>query len=378
VSSYGTESGTNASGTGGITGTSGAGGPVGGLPGGGEKPVAGTHDMVLLTSPAAAQVVSAVVASKITVPVTFNSSDGRTITNFALSTAAALPAGWTAPQQGFACPMVSTGSSCVLNLTYQPTAYTTPKTIILDYVFVDDAGEPVTIASGNFQYQATTNDNVIATLAPLGQINATIGMAAQTVTVTYVTDDGHPAANLSVTSPATLPAGWSGPTPSTCATVSNGTACTMAYSYQPTAPGSGTLMVGFAYDNDSATAKTGTFSIPYLAIDHNTIVATPSMNPITVANGTSQAVTITFTTSDGFPASNFAVTSNLAALNTYWTSGAPSLTCATVSTGNTCSLTLTYAPTVSGDSGAQQITYSFTDNAGTANSASVNINYSST
>ena len=378
VSSYGTQSGTNAAGSTGTTGTSGTGGTVGGLPGGGEKPVPGTHDTVMMTSPTSAQVVSAVVGAKITVPVTFNSSDGNTITAFALSLNAALPAGWSAPANGFACPMVSTGSGCVLNLTYQPAAYTTPQTLTLDYVFIDNAGEPVTIASANFQYQATTNDNVIATPAPAGQINATLGAAAQTVTVTYVTDDAHPAANLSVTSPTPLPAGWTGPVSSTCATVSAGTACTMTYSYQPTAPGGGTLLVDFAYDNDSASAKTGSFSIPYMAIDHNSIVGTPSANPVTVASGMSQPVTITFDTSDGYPATNLAVTSNLAALNTYWTSGVGTLSCATVSTGSSCSLTLTYAPTVSGDSGTEQITYSYTDNAGSPQTGSVNINYSST
>lgn len=375
VSSYGTESGSNPAT--GSTGTSGTGGPVGGLPGGGENPVSGTHDTVMMSSPTSSQVVSAVVGSKITVPVTFNSSDGKTVTAFALSLAAALPAGWTAPANGFACPMVSTGSGCVLNLTYQPTAYTTPQTITLNYVFVDNAGENVTVAASNFQYQATTNDNVIATPAPAGQINATIG-SAQTVTVTYATDDGHPAANLSVTSPATLPIGWVGPASSVCATVSAGMACTMTYTYQPMAPTSGTLMVGFAYDNDSASAKTGSFSIPYRALDHNTIVWTPSMNPVTTPSGTPQSVTIVFTSSDAYPVSNFAVTSNLAALNPYWSSGAGSLTCQSVLAGNSCSLTLTYAPTVSNDSGSQQVTYSYTDNAGSPQTGSVNITYSST
>jgi hypothetical protein len=47
--------------------------------------------------------------------------------------------------------------------------------------------------------------------------------------------------------------------------VSNGGACQLALSYQPTVAGSGTLALGFTYTNDSGTVKTGTVSIPYAA-----------------------------------------------------------------------------------------------------------------
>jgi hypothetical protein len=382
VSSYGTSSGTIPS-TSGTTGTGGTGGGTGGLAGGGDNGIAGTHDSIVATVPS--NMVSVVVGAKVTVPVTFTSSDGRSITGFALSNSlgATLPAGWTGPAT-FACPTVSTGSGCVLNLVYQPTAYTTPQTVTLNYLFIDNSNEPVTSGSISFNYQATTNDNVIATSAPAGQINATIGTGTQTVTVTYATDDAHPAANLSVTGtvPAALPAGWSGPTASTCATVSAGTACTMAWTYTPAAPDSGVITVDFAYDNDSATAKTGSFNIPYAATANNNILGMVSPSaPINVTGPGPQTVTVTFYTDDTFLASNLMITtdlSTLSVLNPGWSSASPTFSCVSVSTPSTsCQLSLSYAPAAPGDNSVLQLQYTYKDNAGTAKQASVNIPYTS-
>jgi hypothetical protein len=272
----------------------------------------------------------------------------------------------------------------VLNLVYQPTAYTASQVLALNYLFIDNSNEPVTAGTMSFDYQATTNDNVIATAAPSGQIHATVSAPAQTVNVSFTTDDMHPASALTLTGslPATLPPGWTGPAASTCATVSAGTACTMAWTYLPTAPANGTLQIDYSYANDSGISKTASFNIPYSATADDSIVAAvaPSTIPINVVALASQLVTVTFTTSDTFVASNLLVTTDLTALPTLhpgWSSASPNFMCAAISTGTACQLQLTYAPTVAGASGTLQLAWTYNDNAGTPKQGSVNINYTS-
>jgi hypothetical protein len=376
VSSYGTSSGTVASVSGGGTGST-TGGTVGGLPAGGERPVGGTHDTVMATPPSS--MISVVVGAKLTVPVTFTSSDGNSISGFAInnSLGGSLPPGWSGPQT-FNCATLSTGSGCVLNLVYQPTAYSVGQQVALSYVYIDNANEP-TAGTSHFNFQATTNDNVVGTPAPVGQINATIGAGSQSVTVTFVTDDGNPASALAVTSPSTLPTDWSGPASPSCATVSAGTACTLTYTYQPTMPASGTLALNFAYDNDSGTGKSGSVNIPYAATANNNIVGFvfPTTSPINVVSGNTQTVTVAFVTDDSFDAYNLMATTDSSTLQPNWMSASPSFSCATVNSGTACQLTLTYTPAAPGESGTQSINYSYNDNAGTPKSGMVNINYTS-
>jgi len=205
--------------------------------------VNGTHDSVVATAPS--NLVSVEVGTTKTISVTFTSSDGRTITGFGISNAsgAVLPPGWSGPAS-FGCASLSTGSGCVLNLTFTPTMYEVGQTLTLHYVYVDNSMEPVTTDSMTLAFQATTNDNVLAALVPAGQINATVNSGSQTVTATFTTDDGNPASALAVTSdPAALPPGWIAPAASSCATVSAGTACQLEWVYTPTAPGNGTITI---------------------------------------------------------------------------------------------------------------------------------------
>ena len=75
---------------------------------------------------------------------------------------------------------------------------------------------------------------------------------------------------------------------------------------------------------------------------------TPAGQIVAVIGGTGQTVKVDFTTDDSNPASNLAVTpANLTSLPAGWT-GPATFTCATVSTGNGCELSLTYLPTLSG------------------------------
>ncbi len=336
----------------------------------------GTHDSIVATPPN--PLVSVEVGTTQTVSVTFTSSDGRTITGFALSSAAgaALPAGWTAPGS-FACSTVSTGSGCVLNLTFTPTVYEVGQALTLHYVYVDNSLEPVTTGSMTLAYQATTNDNVIAAVAPIGQINATVNAGSQTVTATFTTDDGHPASALAVSDAGALPPGWSAPDPSSCAVVSAGAACQLSWVYTPTVPGHGTLTIDYSFKDDSGTAKTASFNIPYAATANDNVVAAVSpQSPITVTGGASAVVTATFTTDDGFEANDLAM--ELSALPPGWSAGSSQFSCSGISTGTACRLDLTYAPAGPGDHGTLQLTYGYLDNAGVAKTGSINIAYAST
>jgi hypothetical protein len=265
-----------------------------------------------------------------------------------------------------------------LNLTFTPTMYEVGQTLTLNYVYVDNAMEPVTTDSFTLAFQATTNDNVTPQLAPSGQIATTIGNGSQTVTATFTTDDGHPASALTMTSdPSSLPPGWTAPAPSSCATVSAPTACVLSWVYQPTAPDSGMITIDYSFKDDSGTAKTASFNIPYAATANNNVVdAVSPATPINVPYGQPQLVTVTFTTDDTFLATNLSM--ELSPLNTGWSASSSSFTCAAINTGTACQLSLTYTPATSSDHGTLQLIYGYLDNAGVPKTGSVNIAYTST
>jgi hypothetical protein len=377
-SSYSSESGTMAV----AAGTTGSGMTSGAATGGftsAPSSINGTHDTVVAT--AQSNLVSVEVGAKQNVSITFNSSDGRTITGLALSSGSgvSLPAGWTGPTT-FGCATLSTGSGCVLNLTFTPTLYETGQSFTLDYVYVDNSTEPQVNGSVTVAYQATTNDNVIPTLSSAGaQVNATVNSGSQTVTATFATDDAHPASAFAITSdPSMLPPGWVAPSASSCATVSAGTACQLAWVYAPTAPGNGTITIDYSFADDSGTPKTASFNIPYAATANDNVIPSAA-GPITAAVGTSQVVTVVFSTDDGFQASNLSM--DLSALSSAfpgWSDAATTFTCSTIGTGGGCTLSLTFAPSCACQSGTLSLPYTYADNAGTMKPGMVSIVYSST
>ena len=172
--------------TGGGTGTGSGTGPVGGV--GGEGGTQGTDDTVIAAS--STPLMSVAVGASQTLSVTFNSSDGLAITGFGVSgSLGTLPAGWSGPAT-FTCPRVSTGSGCVLNLTYAPAA-TDSGTLMLAYIYVDNAGlSKVPGGTISIPYQAIAANNVVATASPSGQVNAAVG-GMQSVSVTFTTDTGN-------------------------------------------------------------------------------------------------------------------------------------------------------------------------------------------
>jgi hypothetical protein len=345
-----------------------------------------SNNVVAISSPAG-QINAAEKSGSQAVAIDFNTDDGRPASDLILtSSLSALPAGWHSGSTSFSCGSVSTGNGCQLALTYAPTALGN-GTLTLSYAYDDDAGTQQT-GTLNVPYAATTNDNVVATPSPTGQINAVVGQGSQSVAVVFTTDDTRLATALQVTGDLTmLPAGWSGPSAFACTTVSTGSTCQLNLSYTPTGyTPPGTLAVGYSYKDNAGQTKTGSFNIPYRATTNDTIAGTPSQPSIAVILGsptTPTPVTITFATDDGNPAigipatSNaFTITSGLNPLPAGWSASATTFSCLTVSNGTACQLPLTYTP-MAVTNGAQTLTlgYSYVNDAGLAKTGTASISY---
>lgn len=346
---------------------------------GGASSISGADDVIVAT-PSTSNL-AVVVGATQTLSITFASSDGLAMTGFGLSGAlgSALPSGWSGPSS-FVCATVTTGSGCVLNLTYSPTAVDN-GTLTVTYVVVDNAGMARTPVSLTVAYVATANNNVVASTAPTGQVAGKIGGGAQSVSVDFFTDDGNPATNLNVTSDLTaLPAGWSSATSSlACAIVSTGNGCLLTLTFAPTASLSGTLTLNYSYTDDAGESKTGVVTIPYFTTTANDVIATAApLGQITAVEKTGgRSVPITFTANNGESASNLTVSSSLKALPMGWSAAASTLSCASVSTGNGCQLSLNFAPTRLG-SGTLSLSYTYVDGSGAAKSGLTNIPYIAT
>jgi hypothetical protein len=345
----------------------------GGGGGGGISVPVGTNNTIVAT-PSPSGPISVAVGQSPAFSVTFTTSDGKTATNFSITSGlSTLPAGWTGPTS-LACASVSTGSGCMANLTFTPTAASTGA-VTLNYSYVNNAGTSKT-GTATVSYASTSNDSVVATPSPKGAIAVVTG-GRSTVGITFTTDDGAMATGLSITSGlSALPAGWSGPATFACASVSTGSGCVLNVTYAPTAIASGTLMLSYKYNNNSGTAKTGSISIAYSATAQNHVIATttPAGQIVAVIGGAGQTVKVDFTTDDTNPASNLAVTpANLTSLPAGWT-GPATFTCKTVSTGNGCELSLNYAPTTA-TSGTVTLNFGYTNNSGVAATGTVKISY---
>jgi hypothetical protein len=314
-----------------------------------------------------------------TVSLSFNSTDSSTLTNLKVTSGLSpLPAGWSGPLT-FSCATVGTGSGCLLNLAYAPTAVGSGA-LKLDYGYTDSAGAAQT-GTATVNYAGTTNNNVVGTGSPAGQIVATVGKGSQKATVAFTTDDGNSASDFMITTNlSTLPAGWSTSASSfTCGSASTGNGCELSLTYTPKAPASGILTLSYSYKDNSGDLKTGTVVLHYSATSDDNIVGTvaptgPISGPI---GNAAQAVAVTFSTDDGFPATDLSVTSGLDSLPLGWSASATSLTCASISTGAGCKLSLSFLPTATA-TGTLALGYAYTNNAGTAKTGTVNIDYRST
>jgi hypothetical protein len=307
------------------------------------------------------------------VAVSFNTEGGKTATGLSLLTdLTKLPPGWSSAAKTFGCDSVSTGNGCQLQLQYAPTALTA-GTLTLRYEYDDSSGVP-NFGVVNIPYAATTNDNVAGTAAPSGQITAMLGSPSQPVSVTFTTDDGRLATALQLTSNLTaLPPGWSATSGVfNCSVVTSGTTCQLMLAYAPTGVDNGALSLGYTYVNNAGQSKSGTVGIPYQTTTNDNIVGTANPTALAAVTGSSNVVTVTFTTDDG----NFAsgLSADLSALPLGWTAPASSFACASVSVGATCQVSLTYAPTAAA-SGTLAFGFSYVNSAGTAKTGTVSIPY---
>lgn len=379
---YGCGSGSYSSSRGTISSTSVAGNTVASAPRdpltGGGGPT-GAHDSVVATA-SVAGTLSVAVGAQQTLSITFTSSDGSPISGFGVSgNLDALPAGWSGPKS-FSCASVDAGSGCVLNLVYAPPAAASGM-LTIDYVFVNNAAMPDTSGSLTIAYAATPQDNVVAAASPTGEINAQAGAGDQSVSVSFTTDDGNAATNLTLTTDlSALPAGWSSAAAGfSCAIVSAGSGCQLPLTFAPAASTRGLLTLSYGYTDNSGTARSGAINIPYSTSTHNTVIATasPAGEINAVEKTGTQPVTVTFTTDDGKAASAVYVTSSLSALPPGWTSVAHGFACAGVSSGNGCQLHLSYSPPAL-TGGTLIVDYAYTDGAGAPQSGSLNLAYAAT
>jgi hypothetical protein len=223
-----------------------------------------TDDTVVGIPTPSGQVVAIVGQGAAMVTVSFATDDGRPATALQLTgNLDALPAGWSSSTATFACGGIDVDTICTLPLSYQPAAAASGM-LSLGYAYDNNAGDAKT-GTVDIAYRGTTDDRVVGTPSP-GSLSVVLGESAS-VAVTFVTDDGNPASSLAIGEAlGTLPVGWS--TASTgfnCATVSAGTACTLALTYAPTTAAASNLTLPFNYTNDAGIARTGSVSIAYSA-----------------------------------------------------------------------------------------------------------------
>jgi hypothetical protein len=172
-----------------------------------------------------------------------------------------------------------------------------------------------------------------------------------------------------------LPAGWTSPAGSfSCSALDADSLCQLTLNYDPAAAAAGTLTLSYSYENNADELKTGSVNIAYRATTNDNVLAIATPSALAVSVGSSTNVNVVFTTDDGNPASNLSLGAALASLPPGWTSAATSFSCASLSTGTSCMLSLTYAPTVA-DAGTLSLTFSYASNSGAAKTAAVTIPY---
>jgi hypothetical protein len=338
-------------------------------------PYASTSNGIVVASVSpTGQVNAAEAGGSQSVAVTFTTEAGKSAAGLAVVTdLSKLPPGWSSTKTPFGCASVSTGNGCQLQLQYTPTALTS-GTLSLRYGYNDASGTP-NFGVVNIPYAATTNDNAVGTVAPSGQITAMLGAPGQAISVTFTTDDARLATALQVTSSLTsLPPGWSsGASAFACSTLSSGSTCQLVLTYAPAGVDNGTVNLSYSYMNNAGDAKTGSVAIPYQTTTNDNVAGTASPLIVTAVTGSSNPVTVTFVTDDGNIAGG--LTADLSALPADWSAPASSFSCASVSGGTPCQMSLTYAPTAAASS-TLAIGFSYVNSAGTTKTGTVSIPYS--
>ena len=321
------------------------------------------------------QIDAATMGGQQSVALTFTTNDGNAASGLRLiSDLTKLPAGWSSTATAFGCDSVSTGNGCQLQLKFAP-AVLGGGTLTLRYSYNDAGGMP-NFGLLTIPYAATTNDNVVGTASPTGQIVAMLGSPAQDVSVAFTTDDSRLATALQVTSNlAALPPGWTNTAGSfACSVLGSGSTCRLMLNYAPTGVDNGTLTLNYAYVNNADEAKTGSVAIDYRTTTNDNVVAAvnpPSLSAVTGSG--SNPVMVTFTTDDGNVASS--LSADLTVLPADWSSASSTFTCATVTTS--CQVSVNYSPTVAA-AGTLSFGYSYVNSMGAAKTGTVSIPYTAT
>lgn len=222
-------------------------------------------------------------------------------------------------------------------------------------------------------------NSVVVTRSTAGTVTAVANGGSRTLTLSFNSSDAKPVSNLQVAGLSTLPAGWSGAANFSCATVGSGNGCLLNLTYAPDAVAGGSFRLTYTYTNVAGNSASGSIDIEFAATIANNVVATatPAGQVAGIVNS-SRGVTVAFTTDDGNPASGLLLTSDLAALPAGWSgNGGAAFSCTSVATGNTCQLSLVYAPTAIGG-GTLALDYSYLDNSGVAKTGTLNIPYTAT
>lgn len=332
------------------------------------------NEVVVARFSPAGQVTAVQNGGRQSVAVTFTTIDGKSAAGFSLTTSLSkLPVGWSSGSTSFSCNSVSTGNGCQLQLSFTPMTLTS-GTVALRYTYSDAGGIP-NFGVVEIPYAATTNDNAVSTASPSGQISAMLGSPAQSVAVTFTTDDSRFATALQLTSDLTaLPAGWTSATNAFgCSAFNTGSTCQLMLTYAPTGVDNGILTLSYAYMNNAGQSKTGSVGIPYQTTTNDNVIF--NANPTTVAavtGSTANPVTVTFTTDDGNFASGLAA--DLSMLPPGWSSAASSFGCASVSVGTACQVSLNYAP-MAAAAGTVSFGFNYVNSAGTSKSGTVSIPY---
>jgi hypothetical protein len=318
------------------------------------------------------QIDAATMGGQQSVALTFTTNDGNAASGLRLiSDLTKLPAGWSSTSTAFGCDSVSTGNGCRLQLKFAP-AVLGGGTLTLRYSYNDAGGMP-NFGLLTIPYAATTNDNVVGTASPTGQIVAMLGSPAQDVSVAFTTDDSRLATALQVTSNlAALPPGWTNTAGSfACSVLGSGSTCRLMLNYAPTGVDNGTLTLNYAYVNNADEAKTGSVTIDYRTTTNDNVIAAvnpPSLSAVTGSG--SNPVMVTFTTDDGNVASS--LSADLTVLPADWSSASSTFTCATVTTS--CQVSVNYSPTVAA-AGTLSFGYSYVNSMGAAKTGTVSIPY---
>lgn len=122
------------------------------------------NSMVAQANPAS---VSLELGQSRSLSVTFTTSDGNAANDLVITSGlSSLPSGWSSTSGGtFSCNTVTTGNTCQLNLSYEPTAERSATTLSLGYSYVDNAGSA---ANGivTIPYSATARTLYVSNYSP--------------------------------------------------------------------------------------------------------------------------------------------------------------------------------------------------------------------